>query len=398
MKLCLLNSTEIERYSFAHIIQAATQRVSEFEGITQKVEDICNAYPHTCSKDTEVFVQYDKTKRLSEVKLRFWGENPRCVCLMLMRRPQRQSVGRLLDEDDEQEEQLESIITAIPFGLDWLCFVPWFCVGVGCRMVRIKYFRGGDVQTGRDNHIERKEQLVMSMISSDRSIFEDKDLLVRWCVECFEAAVMPPVDVVEVYGLQQASKEWTPDWQLERTRVLKNNQSVGDKFYLERSQSEEILFDARLWSTSSLRIYLVVGPPGVGKSEFIVWLAGQLRLPLYRLSLYSPKLTDEVLAQVLSHSWLKHDSVLVQLDEFQSVLGRWSAHIQKENRNFEGISAAGLCEVLQGATSLSRGVIILSGTEELRCAAFQNQFPALYRRFLVTISLDWLEEGDIRMY
>ena len=208
---------------------------------------------------------------------------------------------------------------------------------------------------------------------------------------------MPPVDVVEIYGLQQASKEWTPDWKLERTRLLKNNLSVGDRFYLERSESEAILFDARLWSTSSLRIYLVVGPPGVGKSEFIVWLAGQLRLPLYRLSLYSPKVTDEVLAQVLSHSWLKHDSALVQLDEFQTVLGRWSVNKQK-NRHLEGISAAGLCEVLQGATSLSRGVIILSGTEELRCEAFRNQFPALYRRFLVTISLNWLEECDIRMY
>ena len=343
-------------------------------------------------------MQYDKTKRLSEVKLRFWGESPRCVRLMLMRKPQRQLPGSLFDEDEEQEAQRESIITAIPSGLDWFYLVPWICVGVGSRMVRINYLRGGDVQTGRDNHTERKEKLVMSMLSSDRSIFEDKELLVRWCVECFEAAVMPPVDVVEVYGLQQASKEWTPEWQLERTRVLKNNQLVGDKFYLERSESEKILSDALLWSASSLRIYLVVGPPGVGKSEFIVWLAGQLRLPLYRLSLYSLKLTDEVLAQVLSHSWLKHDSAVVQLDEFQTVLGRWSANIQEGNKFSEGISVAGLCEVLQGATSLSRGVIIISGTDELRSETFQKQFPALYRRFLVTISLNWLEERDIRMY
>ena len=185
---------------------------------------------------------------------------------------------------------------------------------------------------------------------------------------------------------------------MERTRLLKNTQSVGDRVYLERRVSKEILFDARLWSTLSLRIYLVVGPPGVGKSEFIVWLAGQLRLPLYRLSLYSSQLTDEVLAQVLSHSWLKHDSAVIQLDEFQSVLTRWGSQQLNNARESGGITAAGLCEVLQGATSLSRGVIILSGTEELLSPHLHSQFPALYRRFLRVISLTWLEESDIRLY
>ena len=72
--------------------------------------------------------------------------------------------------------------------------------------------------------------LHISMISTAQRIVDDKALLVRWCVECVQAAVTPPVDVVEVYGLQQASKEWTPDWQLERTRLLKNSQSVGERF------------------------------------------------------------------------------------------------------------------------------------------------------------------------
>ena len=141
-----------------------------------------------------------------------------------------------------------------------------------------------------------------------------------------------------------------------------------------------------------------MGPPGVGKSEFIVWLAGQLRLPLYRLSLYSSQLTDEVLAQVLSHSWLKHDSAVIQLDEFQSVLTRWGSKQPNNARKVAGITAAGLCEVLQGATSLSRGVIILSGTEELLSPHLHSQFPALYRRFVRVISLTWLEESDIRLY
>jgi len=111
---------------------------------------------------------------------------------------------------------------------------------------------------------------------------------------------------------------------------------------------------------------------------------------------------SEVIAAMIDDSLGKEGALtqnkieLVIAKVAKCIAGRFAILVMIDG--FEGIFAAGLCEVLQGATSLSRGVIILSGTEELRCAAFQNQFPALYRRFLVTISLDWLEEGDIRMY
>ena len=212
--------------------------------------------------------------------------------------------------------------------------------------------------------------LCLSMNSTEETLIGDKALLAQWCAECVRASMESPANVVEVYGLQQASTDWTPEWQLERTRLLKDSRAVGDQFYLEPRQVDDklslndIYTDATLWSTTSLRIYLVLGPPGVGKSEFIVWLAGKLRLPVYRISLHSPKLTDDMLAQVLSHSWLKHDAAVVQLDEFQGALRRWKAGSEDHVRRNQGISAEGLCEVLQGATTLSRGVVILSGTEE----------------------------------
>jgi len=240
--------------------------------------------------------------------------------------------------------------------------------------------------------------LSLTMSSTEETLLDDKVLLAQWCAECVRASLEPPANVVEVYGLQQASKDWTPEWQLERTRLLKDSGAVGDRFYLERSVAKEILIDATLWSTTGLRIYLILGPPGVGKSEFIVWLAGQLRLPVYRISLHSPKLTDDMLAQVFSHSWLKHDAAVVQLDEFQGALGRWTASSKDNDRRHQGISAEGLCEVLQGATTLSRGVVILSGTEELSDDAYRQQFRALYRRFNRTITISWLSEDDIRKY
>ena len=363
-----------------------------------KVENACNISPHTCSRDTEVFVQYDKTKRVSEVKLRFWGEGSRSIRMMLRLASPSGNTTAASQVDQQQQREQTEVIVSVPCALYCPCLFANSCLAADDRLVCIRYSRGDDVQTGRDNHTERKEMLQINMMSTSQSIVHDKALLVRWCVECLQAAVTPPADVVEVYGLQQASKEWTPEWQLERTRLLKNGHSVGERFYLERAASKEILIDASLWSITSLRIYVVVGPPGVGKSEFIVWLAGQLRLPLYRLSLHSPKLTDDVLAQVLAHNWLKHDAALVQLDEFQSALARWTACNQNYDVRHEGITAGGLCEVLQGATTLSRGVIILSGTEELSSHTYREHFRALYRRFNRSIVFKCLEETDICTY
>ena len=343
-------------------------------------------------------MQYDKTNRVSEIKLRFWGEGSRSIRMLLKRVSPSEYTTAASQRGQEQEREQAPLIAAIPF----VSYCPFIfhtsSLAADGRLVCIRYSRGDDVQTGRDNHTERKEMLHISMISTAQRIVDDKALLVRWCVECVQAAVTPPVDVVEVYGLQQASKEWTPDWQLERTRLLKNSQSVGERFYLERAASKDILIDASLWSTTSLRIYVVVGPPGVGKSEFIVWLAGQLRLPLYRLSLHSPKLTDDILAQVLSHNWLKHDAALVQLDEFQTALASWTVCNEKYDGRHEGITAAGLCEVLQGATTMSRGVIILSGTEELSNHTYREHFRVLFRRLNRSIIFNYLEETDICIY
>ena len=207
----------------------------------------------------------------------------------------------------------------------------------------------------------------------------------------------PPAMIVEIYGLQQSSSDWCPEWQLERTRLLKGNKEVGERFYLERDTLQEILIDAKLWASTSLRIYMVLGMPGVGKSEFIVWLAGQLQLPIYRVSLHDPKLTDSLLAQVFSQSWLKHDSMVVQLDEFQGALNRWDTSGDRADRSdVKGLSPGGLCEVLQGSTTLSRGVLVLAGTEELAREDYKKAFHALYRRINVEAAIGCMGEAGIR--
>ena len=92
----------------------------------------------------------------------------------------------------------------------------------------------------------------------------------------------------------------------------------------------------------------MIGPPGVGKSEFTIWLAGQMKLPVYRLCLSNPRLTDDRLAQLLSQSAITYNSVLIQVDEFQQMVTRWVRSASSEANNFEtsGVTAGGLLRML----------------------------------------------------
>jgi hypothetical protein len=378
-----------------------------FEGVTEKLQAAFDSIPECASRDVEVFQAYDKSTRASEVKLRFWGRESRDVTVLLNRRPL-SSPGLEGGCEEGLLQPTWVVATALrrapPRGLHGVWrYLDEALLGPGPaldmedgRQVTVTFTRDGEVMIGRDFHAERKEGLLIRMRSTPRTLIADKVLVRQWCEECMQAHVEPPASIVEVYGLQQSSSEWIPEWHLERTRLLKDCNSAGDRFYLERQSSQEVLFDAKLWASSSLRIYMMLGPPGVGKSEFTVWLAGQLRLPIYRVSVNNPKLDDALLAQVFSQSWLKHDSIVVQLDEFQGALERWEADSGRASG--KGITHQGLCEVLQGSTTLSRGVVVVTGMEELGLDHYQEKFSAVYRRFTHKARIDWLGKADIRVY
>ena len=160
-----------------------------------------------------------------------------------------------------------------------------------------------------------------------------------------------------------------------------------------RQDCEEIRADADIWSKRSLRLYMVTGPPGVGKSEFTVWLAGRLGLPIYRLSLTTRLLTDARLSQLLSQNSMKHQRVLVQMDELQEVLRRW----QSAPESIE-ITPGGFNEVLQGSATLTRGVIVLTGLVDVVSEQNTCAHPALYRRFHLKVRLTYLSCEHIETF
>lgn len=155
-----------------------------------------------------------------------------------------------------------------------------------------------------------------------------------------------------------------------------------------------ILADASTWCGKELRIYLIIGPPGTGKTELTIWLAGYLRVPLYRLSLNDARLSDQIFAQLVSPTSLRHDNAVIQIDEFQETLARWKGGYQDK-----GVSMGGFCEVLQGSNSLARGFIILSGTQELAESMKDPAFSAAFRRISIApIVLDWLSTEDLHTF
>ena len=329
-----------------------------FQAVSSVLETEAELSCATCSRDNEALQEHDPVTGELKIHFNFWSTRP---CDLRVR----------VSPSSCDETPMR-----------WLSLL-------------VEYSPGSDIVCGRDSRLQSQATLVLSTRTTQKQVREDKKLLRLWLEQCYQKWVRPVGGVVKVYALQQMSSDWTPEWKLERVKSCKSAMSSGQSFYLERESLQRILADAKLWSGLSLRVYMVSGPPGVGKSEFIIWLASQLGLPIYRLSLSSTSLTDALLAQLLSQSSITDNSVLVQVDEFQETLRRWDTGC-----NDKGVTAGGFSECVQGATAMRSGVMIVCGTTELTSEPSTNQakLTAVYRRIVCKAELTWLTTSDKRLY
>ena len=90
---------------------------------------------------------------------------------------------------------------------------------------------------------------------------------------------------------------------------------------------------------------------------------------------------------------MSHDNVVLQIDEFQGTLQR-----RESGRDNKGVSMGGFCEVLQGSSSLTRGFIVLSGTQQLARTMQNPTFAAVFRRVAVTTTLSSLSTDDLQRF
>lgn len=331
-----------------------------FEAITNALETKSEQCGHTCSRDQEARQEHDKLTGNFTTKLRFWSSAARSFVIHLHGEGEVHSERRLA--------------------------------------IQVLYRPGDEVVLGRDSRQERREVLVLSVRTSKNMILADKKSLCRWLDNCYAAWVKPVDGLVNIHALQETSTDWVPNWAFERAKPIKTTSGTGHSFFLERCTLEKVCADAKLWAGSALRVYMITGPSGVGKSEFTIWLAAQLDLPIYRLCLTSPRLTDDRLAQLLSQSAISHNSVLVQVDEFQEAVRHWMEGKTSSGDASAGVTPGGFCECLQGSTAMGRGVIVLTGTKDIDNENVRHTLPAVFRRVHREAHLSWMAVHDVRRF
>ena len=375
-----------------------------FEALTHAIETECEKQGKSCSRDNEARQEHDRVTGNVAVKFRFWSSASHSVKL-------------LIDVNPEGRDQgVDTYGSLIPHRI------------VGGLHVHVRYLPGETITTGRHNSHERCEVLVFFVRCSSGEALARKRRLCKWMENCYNDWVSPLDGVVGVYALQESSTDWVPTWALENNKRVKCASGLGHSFFLEREALKRIHADAKIWSASELRVYLVTGPPGVGKSEFTIWLAAQLGLPVYRLCLSSHKLTDDRLAQLLSPISISHNSILIQVDEFQQVLQgwmqsknlpessnsgvtaggfceclqqvlqRWMRSKNLPGSSNSGVTAGGFCECLQGSMAMGKGIVLITGTNEIVAERVKKWLPAVFRRIHVEAPLDYMNKEDISKF
>ena len=196
----------------------------------------------TCSWDGEATQEHDSVTGDKAIRMRFWSSQPRTLRVYVA-----------MPVDEQQSGVVERMVDLL------VTFCP-----------------GDEIVCGRDSRVERREVMVLWMRISAESVLRDKALLMQWLDECRQGYTEPLEEIVNVYALQGSSTAWMPEWKVEQGKSCKTSSGLGQCFFLERPSLNKVLADAKLWSDSALQVFLITGLPGVGKSPFTFWLAGEL--------------------------------------------------------------------------------------------------------------------------
>ena len=370
----LLWSYFIQVYEKMRYVKVEVRRLvcpTLFDAITHDIAKKAEEQGQTCSRSCETVQTHHEVTGNFEVQLRFWSSEARTVHLQI------NAGTETMQVNESYWQRQNNFVT-----------------------VKVQYYPGEDIVTGRDSRVQRREMMVFTVKTSAQKAPGVKKVLQHWFEDCYNKWVQPDASIVKVFALQETSSDWVQTWECARNKSFKTKTGSGHAFYLERDCSQKVLADACLWSNSTLRIYMVIGPAGVGKSEFTIWLAGQMKLPVYRLCLSNPRLTDDRLAQLLSQSAITYNSVLIQVDEFQQMVTRWmrSASSDANNSEASGVTAGGFCECLQGSTAMGRGIVVLSGTTEIITQEAWSLLEAVFRRVSFQVTLGYMSAKDVQTF
>ena len=63
-----------------------------------------------------------------------------------------------------------------------------------------------------------------------------------------------------------------------------------------------------------------------------------------------------------------------------------------------GVTAGGFCECLQGSTAMGRGIVVLTGTDEIKAEKVWRLLPAVFRRVNFKVELGYTSNADVCSY
>ena len=288
--------------------------------------------------------------------------------------------------------------------------------------VAIHYQRGDVVICGRESMPMSQHILTLTMRSTEAELQRNHEALRAFCQTAYDKHMKCETGVVDVYFPYESSREWAPEWKRERSIQFAPEAAgkLGLDYHLTRGTFADILHDAQLWRQSKLRVYIIHGQAGVGKSHFVTRLAHTTGLPIYRARLTGLSISDASLQQLFSANVLQHDAVLVHFDEFQCILESWrsqrasdldpsepspakrprihnTAAVQSRTTQIScSITEEGFNEFLQSGSSMQKGIVVLSGSQKLKDVA--EEFPALFRRAACVCQVDPLSHEEVSLY
>jgi mitochondrial chaperone BCS1 len=151
---------------------------------------------------------------------------------------------------------------------------------------------------------------------------------------------------------------WGDDWRMADSKPRRSLDSVVLDEGVVQQLHDDIhgFFGRRQWYAQMgipwRRGYLLYGPPGTGKTSVAFALAGELHLKLCALSLMNPKLTDNVMADLLQRTPPRSLILLEDIDAFFNTREKQDARIQ--------ISFSGLLNALDGVAAQEGRIVVLT--------------------------------------
>ncbi|KAF9128921.1 hypothetical protein BG015_004271 [Linnemannia schmuckeri] len=283
-----------------------------------------------------------------------------------------------LDYFDDGEEERPKLVYAPGSGTHVL-----YHMGYKVSVSRDTPEQAASNEDSEQSRFLKKQSITISTIGWDMSLLK---MIVQ---DAMDKSYKKKAGKTTIYSTQPFDNYWSNS----ETRAPRAFHSV----ILAKGLKEELLSDITMFRKSARwyhdrgipyrRGYLLHGPPGTGKTSFIVALAGHLRMNVCIVNLGISGFNDKQLNQLLNSA--PRNSILLMEDVDAALIKRKAGKDQEGENN---VTLSGILNSLDGITA-QEGSVVFMTTNHIRKLA-----PALIRpgRCDRKLLFDYADEHQIR--